>query len=242
MKLKSNRYLWLFLIPTIVGLGIYQHYFSQTQLSPQELVIKQLSVSAISSESAWDKGYLANNPPIKKKIEQVENGALCNSLKQLNTKALSHQEILKQLKTLGYTCVVRPLAENPLAASLRYLKTDNTTTQDPHERGVAHQEICQNHAQPACVIRLKRDGFPKNRRSAPHSSKAVLVDEKGDPGSYDNEAFKIGGRGQPLPKGPSAKFGLKECLYYKDKESCDSWVDALMDEAHPRLKDPVGSQ
>lgn len=238
MKNKSNRYLWFFLIPTIIGLGIYQHYFSQTPLSPQELVIKQLTVSAMSPDSAWDTGYLANNPLIKKKIEQFENGTLCRSLKHLNTKALSHPEILKQLRALGYTCVVRPLSENPSAASLRYLKKDNTTTQDPNEKGVAHQEICQDQAQLACVIRIKRDGFPQNKRSAPHSSKALLMDEKGDPGSYDNEAFKIGGLGQPLPKGPSQKFGLKRCPYYEDKKSCDRWVDALMEEAHPSLKEP----
>ena len=66
-----------------------------------------------------------------------------------------------------------------------------------------------------------------------------MIDSQGDPGSYDNEAFKVGAGGQPLPKGPSKKFGLRKCPYQNKKILCEKWVDAVMDEAHPLLKEPV---
>ncbi len=247
MKLKSKRYIIVGLFTaSLIGLGVYHSCFFQIssiiRFRSEELATKQLSISALSSQSVWDQKFLAQNSLIKEKIARFEKGELCKALKELNNKDLTHQQMLAQLKEGGFTCVVRPLSLDPSVQPLIYLKIDNTLSQNLKDKGIAHQEICQNRRQPDCVIRIKRDGFPLNKRSLPHSSKAVLVDGAGDSGSYDNEAFKIGSQGQVLPKGPSAKFGLRECPYKKDKRSCNLWVDAIMEEAHPVLNEPMGTK
>ena len=244
MKSRSKRYLMFVMsVACLFGIWLYDfHYISNIVLSPQELVAKQLTVSAFSSKSVWDQGFLAQESALKEKLVQFEKGELCKSLKELDNKSLTHQQIMRYLKEAGFRCIVRPLAVNPDAQPLSYLKVNNTITQNPKDEGVAHQEICWDSLQPICVIRIKKDGFPLNRRSVSHSSKAVLIDEKGDPGSYTHEAFKIGAHGQALPKGPSDKFGLRKCSYYKDKEFCSRWVDAVMDEAHPSLKEAIGTK
>jgi hypothetical protein len=218
-------------------------YWSFIVIEPplQELVHAQMHESGLSDKSVWNQGYLNQNEVIRKKIDEFEHGRLCKSLKELDTKNLSHGEITDSLLKQGFTCIVRPIMDKPNAAHPQYLKKNNTLADDPHEKGVVYQEICQQQSQPDCVIRIKRDGFPRNRRSMPHSTKAVLIDPRGDPGTYDNEAFKIGWEGQAIPKGPGQKFGLRKCPYKKSKELCEPWVDAIMEEAHPALKEPRGS-
>lgn len=240
VKVKS-RHLMTIAALLIAVSALYYYSYDARELPPQELVKNQLAVSAFSSQSVWNQRFLDKNWVIRGKIDRLEKGSLCYSLKDLDTGNLTHLEIANQLNKLGYRCIVRPLAVNPKISPLNYLKVNNTTTDNPLEVGVAHQEICQDHTQPECVIRIKRDGFPLNRRSNPHSTKAVLLDAHGDPGSYDNEAFKIGMDGQAIPKGPSQKFGLRKCPYKRHKELCESWVDALMNEAHPALREPMGS-
>jgi hypothetical protein len=241
LKVNSRHLMTIAALLTAVS-ALYYYSFYEQELPPQELVKNQLSVSALSTQSVWNQRFLSKNWVIKGKIGRLENGSLCHSLKGLDTRKLTHKEISNQLNKLGYRCIVRPMAVNLKASPLKYLKVDNTITDNPHEIGVAHQEICQDQAQSECVIRIKRDGFPLNRRSNPHSTKAVLLDANGDPGSYDNEAFKISVDGQAIPKGPSQKFGLRKCPYKRHKELCESWVDALMDEVHPALKEPMGSR
>lgn len=237
MKLGSKRYLTsISIIVLIFGCGFWGlPYFLNVRLLPEKLVAKQLTVSAFSSRSVWDQAFLAQEPILREKLIQFERGNLCKSLKQLDNKRLTHQQMKRYLKESGFKCIVRPLSVNPDAQPLSYLKVDNTVTQDAQEKGVAFQEICWDALQPECVIRIKKDGFPLNKRSVPHSSKAVLIDEKGDPGSYAHEAFKVTPHGQALPKGPSGKFGLRNCPYDNDRKFCDRWVDAVMDEAHPLL-------
>lgn len=240
MKFKPKLFFATFAILMTLG-GWFLYPLFQKEIPPQELVKKQLVVSALSPQSFWSQEFLDGNEVLKAKIVQFEQGSLCKSLKGLNTRKLTHKQILIQLKEFGYKCIVRPLAVNPAVLSLSYLKVDKTTTQNPQEPGVAHQEICQDPTQPACVIRIKKDGFPLNRRSNPHSTKAVLMDPQGDAGDYYNEAFKIGADGQALPKGPKGEFGLRKCPYHKDKELCEQWVDLIMEEAHPALREPVGT-
>jgi hypothetical protein len=238
--MKINSKIMISVIGTIVAMsGLY--LYVSNPLSPQELIKKQLYASTLSPRSVWDQQFLDQNPLIMDKIVKFERGTLCNSLKKLNTKMLTHAQIKTQLNDLNYECVMRPMTVNPKASQLTYLKVDNTTTQNPGEQGVAMQEICYEKTRPECVIRIKRDGFPLNRRSNPHSTKAVLLDAQGDPGSYDNEAFKVGVGGQPIPKGPSVTFGLKKCPYEGDEDLCRQWVDLIMDEAHPVLREPVGA-
>lgn len=238
MKSRSRKYLtFVSIVAFLLGLWFYgSHYLPNARRFPQELVAKQLAVSALSSMSVWDQEFLKHQPAIKEKLMRFEKGELCKNLKELANKNLTYSQMMRYLKEGGYKCIVRPLAVNPDARFLSYLKVDNTATKNPEDEGVAHQEICWHHLQRACVIRIKKDGFPLNRRSAPHSSKVVLIDEKGDPGDYAHEAFKVTSRGQALPKGPSSRFGLRNCPYSKNEEFCRQWVDAIMDEAHPALK------
>jgi len=242
----KRYFIFSLLFISLINLWIYHRYYfygpsSATTISAQKLVRKQLAASALSPQSVWNQKFLTQNPIIKDKIKRFEQGEICKNLKKLDNKHLAHHQILDRLKKEGFTCIVRPLTTTPSPNASGYLKIDNSITQNPRDKGVAHQEICLDRSQPECVIRIKRDGFPLNRRSTPHSSKAVLMDRTGDPGSYNNEAFKIGPQGQALPKGPSEKFGLGKCPYGKDKKSCNQWVDMIMEEAHPPLKNPQGT-
>lgn len=245
MKFKSKIVYSLIAIFVVLGsYYVYPFFFSQP--APQDLVKAQLVESALSSQSVWSQKFLDRNPLIKDKIDQFEKSTLCSSLKKLDNKTLTHTQIKTEMKNLGYVCVVRPMTVNPKAPILKYLKVDKTTTENPEESGVVNQEICYERAQPECVIRIKRDGFPLNRRPSPHSSKAVMLDPQGDPGSFDNEAFKVGGGGQAIPKGPKGEFGLQKCPYKrstgkKDKDLCAQWVDLIMEQAHPLLREPIGT-
>lgn len=239
--MKFNSKIIISFIGTLVAVSGLYFYFSNP-LSPQELIKRQLSAPILSSHSVWSQEFLDRNFVIRDKIVKFEKRTLCNSLKKLDTEALTHTQIKTQLKNLNYVCVTRPLTVNPKAPLLKYLKVDKTTTENPEEQGVALQEICCEKAHPECVIRIKRDGFPLNRRSNPHSTKAVLLDAQEDPASYDNEAFKVGFGGQPIPKGPSMKFGLKNCPYKKDGDLCRQWADLIMEQAHPTLREPMRTQ
>lgn len=240
--MKVNHKLWILATAVLLSLSItlYKSVIDQ-ELPIQALVQAQMHESGLSYKSVWNQGYLKQHEIIRNKLSAFEHGNLCGALKELNTKNLTHREITDSLLKQGFTCIVRPIIDKPNAVRPQYLKTDQTLTDDPHEKGEVYQEICQQQNQPECVIRIKRDGFPRNRRSNPHSTKTVLIDPTGDPGSYDNEAFKIGWAGQAIPKGPSQKFGLRKCPYKKHKELCEPWVDAIMEEAHPALKEPIGS-
>lgn len=245
MKISLKDYSpYLILVFVVIFLLSYGTYYSlyysssEITLSPQELVAQELSVSAFSPQSVWDQTFLAYHKGLKEKIVRFERGEVCKNLKEIDNKNLTHRQITEELHKRGFKCVVRPLTVSPTAPSSDYLKIDNTITQNPQDKDVAHQEICQDPYQPECVIRIKRDGFPRHTRPMPHSSKAVLMDSTGDPGSYENEAFKVGVHGQPLPKGPALKFGLKKCPYPKNEDACTAWVDKVMEEAHPPLKEP----
>lgn len=229
MYSKSKKY--FFLLTLIFLLCI----FSQSSSKLDELVKEQVLASALSPQSIWNQDFLDQNNGIKDKIRKFERGELCQNLKKLNNAELSYDEIRIYLKKMGFLCFLRPLMVDPKASPLMYLKKDNTITGNPQDPNVAYQEICYERAHPECAIRLKMDGFPRNKRSQPHSTKAILLNKNGDPGSFDNEAFKISIHGQAIPKGPNAQFGLKKCPYASD-EQCERWVDAIMEQAHPLLK------
>lgn len=241
MKPRVKQYILLVIIIVSVCGGYFYHHNHhwETLPFPQQLAQKQLLVSALSPDSVWDQEFLKQNPIIRDKIAKLEEGQLCQSLQRLDTQKLSYKEISLELKRMGFQCFMRPLSiksNDPLSG---YLKIDTTITNNPHEKGVAQQEVCYERAHPECAIRLKRDGFPLNRKSNPHSSKAVLLNGQADPGSHANEAFKIGFQGQAIPKGPNLKFGLKKCPYRK-KRDCQQWIDGIMEQAHPTLKGPRG--
>jgi hypothetical protein len=54
------------------------------------------------------------------------------------------------------------------------LKKDGSNTSNQNEVGVVWQEVCVE-PNDGCVVRIKMDGFPKSRRPAPHSTKAILL-------------------------------------------------------------------
>jgi len=236
-KRYSFYFILAFIVISLVGCSLY-HNFLENALPPQESVPQELTAPALSPQSVWDQRFLTRHSALREKIIRFEKGSLCKSLQEINTKNLTHRQITEELYKRGFRCSVRPLSVSSRGPSQGYLKIDNSITQNPQDKGIAYQEICQDPHQPECVMRIKRDGFPRNRRSMPHSSKAVLMNSTRDPGSYENEAFKIGVHGQPLPKGPSRKFGLKKCPYHKDQDACTQWVDKVMEEVHPPLKEP----
>lgn len=233
MKFSTKTYIVLSAITLFFIFNLYEKTLFLP--FPQELATTQIITDPFSPQSLWDPKFLETHQAIKEKIVKFEKGNLCNILRQLDNKNLTYKQISTQLKSLGFSCIVRPLAVDPSAKTLRYLKINNTTTQNPAEKGVAYQEIYQHPLQPECVVRIKKDGFPLAKRSLPHSTKSILVDTTKDPGSFENEAFKVSSQGHPLPKGPSENLGLKKCPYGQNRK-CNQWVDAIMDEAHPLLK------
>jgi hypothetical protein len=230
-KLRKKKFykislIFLILLGLAKTINLIVAEWTNTKLAQQVLESK-----------VWSPQFLAKNPKIASKLENFENGRLCYRLKNLNNFTLPYVQIIQTLKDSGYTCFVKPLTVNPDATPVKFLKKDGTECTNPHEQGVAFQEVCVERKE-GCVVRLKIDGFPGTKRPQPHSTKAVLLDTKGDPSSYANEAFKITYTGKPIPKGPTSEAGLSHCPY-PDQARCNRWVDAIMAAAHPDLKGPA---
>jgi hypothetical protein len=244
MNAKSLKIAFAAGLVCLANAGVY-YYFSQHPTAPsdvstpQALVQEQLVKSAISDNGIWDQEFLNDpaNKLIRNKIIELEEGKSCKLLKELNTKVLTHQEILEKVQQAGYKCSKRPLIARGVKPR-SFLKTDNTITTDANDPGIAWQHTCVQ-VEEGCTVRFKPDGFPGGKTSEPHSTKAVLLKKEGKTSSYKNEAFKVTAEGYPIPKGPSSKFGLAECPYKNDKEQCNKWVDAVMQAGHPILKEPV---
>jgi len=217
-------------------LGKLVGFYFFPPLEPEDWVHKKLAQQTLDN-GIWNLEFLSQHPEIAGKVEQFQKGQLCSRLKTLDNLALTHGQISQTLTQSGYTCFSKPLAVNPNAHPLKFLKKDGTESSNPHEQGVAWQEVCIEKKE-GCVVRLKIDGFPGSKRPQPHSTKAVVLDAQGDLRSYANEAFKVTNRGFPVPKGPASRFGLAPCPY-PDKNRCARWVDAIMAAAHPDLKDPA---
>ncbi len=176
---------------SLVGLGIYHHFRNPHHSDPPQDVavyVKTQLAKPFHHNKIWDKTYLKNNPKIFYLLIRFENQHLCRELKKIDTRVLSYQEIIKKLQSTGYVCFKKPLAVSPYPQDKRFLRKNGSITYDSKEKDVAHQEVCVLKKE-GCVVRLKKDGFPSNIRSQPHSTKAILLDPNGDPSSYNNEAF-----------------------------------------------------
>ncbi|WP_032112472.1 hypothetical protein [Candidatus Paracaedibacter symbiosus] len=202
-------------------------------MTAKELAQEQLSKPYLCG-GIWDKNFLHKHPEISNKLTQYKEGRLCKSLKDVDTGNLTHQQLSTRLKELGYFCYKKPLSVNSKATPLRYLKKDGGDTANLNELDVVWQEICVE-IKDGCVVRIKMDGYPRSKRPAPHSTKAILLNRAQDPSNYDNEAFKVTSTGIPVPKGPDASFGLSPCPYENGK-ACEAWISEIMAAAHPYLK------
>jgi hypothetical protein len=195
-----------------------------------------LKAPILSKESVWDHEYLEENQIIKTKLQAFENGKICQSLRTLDTKEKSHQEIAEILSHEGYTYQKLPFLVDPLETHKpSYYLKNGSITQNIHHPDIVSQEIFSNSE--GCVVRIKIEGFPHGIRSKPHSIKAVLIDpEKG--ATYENEAFKITWDGKAVPKGPLHVYGLKSGLSLEDhkRRTQSEYVNYIMQEAHPVLK------
>lgn len=202
-----------------------------------EVWIEQRLLEPANQNGIWDPQFLSQNSQIAKMLDQFQKGSLCSDLKTLDNQRLTHAQITHTLKKSGYKCYKKPLTVDSNGSRSLFLKVNGIETPNSGEDGVAWQEVCVQPRQ-GCVVRLKMDGFPRSKRSGPHSTKAVLLDKNGDPSRYENEAFKITFQGVPVPKGPEARFGLSACPYYQSSH-CKRWVNAIMAAAHPDLKEPM---
>lgn len=243
MKIRPLNKRWM----TLLGIGLIASMLScvwfftpeiTTSFAPKPKVLyhaqRALSVSALSEESVWDQNFLQSNPHIQKKVTAFEADQLCVILKTLDTKNKPYTELTRALTQAGFEVKIQPLLLNVSSTETPhfYLKKDGNVTHDLNDPLVVSQEIYTNDE--GCVLRIKKDGFPKNVRSEPHSTKAVLINKNRE-ATYENEAFKVTWDGKAVPKGPKAVFGLKllknEKLNLKEEE----FVDYIMGEAHPAL-------
>ena len=217
--------------------SIHHRFADNSNLSPTGLVNLQLTQAALEN-GIWSKEYLDKHPLIKRKLIEFEQDKLCQELKWIDNAHLTHTELSLLASASGLKRIVKPMYAKAGEVPLRYLKKNGETTLDTQEKGLVYQEIWYNAE--GCVLRIKNDGFPNARRPIPHSTKAVLINMAADPGSNENEAFKVTSTGQAVPKGPTQDSGLASCPYQGHKEYyCAEWVDAIMGSSHPTLKNPI---
>ena len=199
-------------------------------------------------ESVWDQIYLQNNPHIFEAIQDFKKGRRAQTLKKVDLEGKTAQEIHKELLSLGFFWT-----KVPLRASFKkqtYWLTDGKTTKDPNHKNVVFTHF-YTHID-GSLVRVKVAGVPdlrgKHPRRSPHATKAALLNT--DPNlceksnclydtTYQNEAFKVTNENQPVPKAPSAKYGLKlpqnpESALNKQKARIIK--NAVMNLAHTNLK------
>lgn len=199
-------------------------------------------------ESVWDQSYLQKNPHIFEAIQDFKSGNRAKTLKRVNLEGKTAPEIHKDLLSLGFFWT-----KHPLKASFKkqtYWLLDGKTSKDPHHQDVVYTHF-YTHAD-GSLVRIKASGIPdlrgKHPRRAPHAIKAVLLNM--DPNlcqknncnydtTYQNEAFKVTNENQPVPKAPSAKYGLKlpeNSGSSTDQQKIRIIKNAVMNLAHTNLK------
>lgn len=210
---------------------------------------RALNKDVFEEGSVWDLSFLEKRPKLKKALEEFLEKKRGMSVKDLDLTGLSPEKIHEILINKGFLHMREPLTAGLSKGKVRYWRRDGSYGFDRQEKGLVPHDI---YVHPdGGLVRVKPEGVPnpKYPQAAPAYSKSVLLNleqkhhhqlaKKVPKTTYRNQAFKVGLKGQPLPKGPNRQFGLR-MLYSKEilKENEErqqeqrGWVDAIMQAGH----------
>lgn len=161
--------------------------------------------------SLWDLSYLERNPKLKQAIDEFTTNKRGQTLKKIDVHT-TKDRLHKQLLNLGFVWTEVPLT----AGKKRYWTVTGDKTKDKNAKNLVMMQIYVH--QDGSMVRIKSLGIPdksgKYPQRLPQILLGVLLDiSPRSPNdydtSYDNEAFKVTAEGNPVPKSPSPKFGIK---------------------------------
>lgn len=213
---------------------------------------RALNKSVFEEGSVWDTLFLEKRPKLKKALEEFLENKRGMSVKDLDLTGLSPEKIHETLVNKGFIHVREPLKAGLSKGKVRYWRRDGTYSFDRQEQDLIPHDIYVHSD--GGVVRIKPEGIPnpKHPRPAPAYSKSVLLSleqkyhyrlaKKIPKITYRNEAFKVGLKGHPVPKGPNRQFGLR-LLYSKEMleknkdltQEQRGWIDGIMQAGHPPL-------
>ena len=201
-----------------------------------------------SPESVWNRDFLTKKSYLRDAIKDFLEGKRGQSVRNIKLSGKKPDEIHKILIDAGFHHERVPLSAYSNDKGRKFWLRDGTKTTNPKDPQVVPMDI---YAHPdGGIIRIKPEGVPSPRslRPQPSATKAVVYNLKSGRDShhldtrYRNEAFKVSDEGVPLPKGPSAKVGMrflldrKEIAQKKDpdaaRDELKGWISTIMGATH----------
>lgn len=198
-------------------------------------------------DGVWDQQYLKQNIDISNALKEFSEKRRGQSLSRINPEGKTanalHIDLIKQ----GFTWEDVPLQTGKRR---KYWKINGDKTEDEKDPQVVKMRIYTH--QDGAIVRIKAGGIPDKKgkypRRSPHMVMAVL--KNFDPAkctkescnydtSYDNEAFKVTREGDPGPKGPLRKHGMRYPFINKTphaKKLNQAVENTYMDLVHTNLE------
>ena len=161
--------------------------------------------------SLWNQDYLSNTPKIKIALDEYIAEKRGQTLKKISLKG-DLKSLHTHLIDLGFVWKEVPLT----AGKGRYWKIDGSKTKHKNDTDLVMMQI---YVHPdGSMVRIKSRGIPDISGTYPQRNPQILLSVLADISektakdydtSYENEAFKVTQEGNPVPKSPSPKFGIK---------------------------------
>lgn len=189
----------------------------------------------LRSDGVWGKRYLENNPEVTRRLDEFQNGTAGKSVKDLDLRGMTPEQIHEKLTKEGFTHTREPLkAGKDAQGNQLYKKRDGSKTTNPNDPDIVPHDI---YVHPdGGMVRVKPEGDPgANIRSEPHASKSVLLDPNKGTG-FENEGFKVTNDGQAVPKSPTKDAGMKQAPEQSSGDTENAgYKDNIMGSAHTSL-------
>lgn len=200
-------------------------------------------LSKLASSNVWD---FSSNPSLErtqKILSDFKQGRIGAKARMLQLRNLSAKEIHMLLIKEGFRHQRVPLLVGSGETNRYWLKSGETQVGPPTRETMLAMDIYD--APDGSVVRVKAWGIPdksgKTPRTFPHLSKSVVFDKSEEcelfffnchlKVTWENEAFKVSDNGEPIPKSPNPRDGMKipQGLSTADTKR---WIDEVMDQAH----------
>lgn len=170
-------------------------------------------------KGVWDQQYLKKNPEIAYALKEFSEKKRGQSLSRIQTEGKTAKDLHTILSNEGFSWKDVSLQAGK-GHQKKYWKIDGNKTENKQDPNVVKMRIYTHRD--GAIVRIKACGIPdkkgKSPRRSPHIIMAVLksIDSQlcdkescNYDTSYANEAFKVTQEGDPGPKGPSIKYGLR---------------------------------
>lgn len=165
----------------------------------------------------WDQQYLKENPEIANALKEFSEKRRGQSLSHIHVEGKTAKDLHIDLVKEGFTWKDVPLKAGK---GHQYWKINGDKTKDEQDSNIVKMRIYTHRD--GAMVRIKSCGIPdkmgKTPRRSPHVIMAILKsfdsaacgkESCNYDTSYANEAFKVTQEGDPGPKDPSRKHGLR---------------------------------